>query len=176
MCNDRYVTPAPGEMTSFLGCAQSGSGWGFGQDRLEGGVFEKADFDADGDNLGKVGGGGEVFAPGAEVSEAKMAGAGEFQAGGDDGGIEIDDGAELDFDAELHAGGGEGFAVEDPAATVGEGGGEGGKKAVAFFVTEALDVERLHEGRASRMGLLPLWCSSENGEEGVRVTAGTVVM
>ena len=111
---------------------------------MEGGVFEEADLDTDGDDLAEVGGGGEVFAAGAEVGEAKMAGAGEFEAGGEDGGVEIDDRAELDLEAELHGGGGEGLAVEDPAATVGEGGGEGGEKAVALFVAEALDVERLH--------------------------------
>jgi hypothetical protein len=135
---------------------------------LEGGVFEEADFDSYGDDLAEVGGGGEVFAPGAEVSEAEVPGAGEFEAGADDGGVEIDDRAELDFDAELHGGRGEGFAVEDPAAAVGEGGCERGEKALAFFVTEALDVERLHEGRASRVGWLPLGCSSENEGEGVR--------
>lgn len=122
------------------GVASSCSGGEFGEDGLEGCVFEEADFDADGDDLAEVGGSGEVFAAGAEMGEAEVSGAGEFEAGGDDGGVEFDDGAELDLDAELHRGGGEGLAVEDPAAAVGEGGGEGGKEAVALFVAEALDV------------------------------------
>src|ERR1700730_6912380 len=100
------------------------SGGGFGEDELEGCVFEEADLDADGDELTEVGGGGEVFAAGAEVGEAEGSGAGEFEAGGDDGGVKIDDRAELDLEAELHGGGGEGLAVEDPAAAFGEGGGE----------------------------------------------------
>ena len=121
-----------------------GSGGGLGEDGLEGRVFEEADLDADGYDLAEVGGDREVFAAGAEMGEAEVAGAGEFEAGGDDGGVEIDDPAELDLDAELHGGGGKGLAIEDPAAAVGEGGGEGGKEAVALFIAEALDVERLH--------------------------------
>jgi hypothetical protein len=78
------------------------------------------------------------------VGEAKVAGAGEFEARGDDGGVEIDGSTELDFEAELHGRGREGLAVEDPASTVGEGRGEGRKEAVALFIAEALDVERLH--------------------------------
>src|SRR5258705_7597965 len=88
------------------------------------------------------------------MGEAEVAGTGEFEAGGDDRGVEIHDGAELDLDAELHAGRGEGLAVEDPAAAVGEGGGERGKEAVALFVAEGLDVERLHKCRASAARLV----------------------
>ena len=120
------------------------SGRGFGEDGLKGGVFNEADLDADGDDLAEVCGGGEVFAAGAEVGEAEMAGAREFEAGGDDGGVEIDGGTELDLEAELDGGGGEGPAVEDPAAAVCEGGGKGGEEAVPLLVAEALDVERLH--------------------------------
>jgi hypothetical protein len=104
-----------------------GSGEGVGEDGVEGRVFEEADLEADGDELTEVGGGGEVFAAGAEMGEAEVSGAGEFEAGGDDGGVEVDNGAELDLNAELHGGGGEGLAVEDPAAAVCEGGGKGGK-------------------------------------------------
>ena len=99
------------------------SGGGFGEDGLEGCVFEEADFDADGDDLAEVGGGAEVFAAGTEMGETEVSGAGEFEAGGDDGRVEFDDRAELDLEAELHGGGGEGLAVEDPAAAFGEGGG-----------------------------------------------------
>jgi hypothetical protein len=38
------------------------------------------------------------------MGEAEVSGAGEFEAGCDDGGVEIDDGAELEFYAELHGG------------------------------------------------------------------------
>jgi hypothetical protein len=111
---------------------------------LEGGIFQKTNLDADGDDLTEIGGSGEIFAAGAEVGEAKMARASEFEAGGDDGGVEIDDRAKLDLEAKLHGGGRKGLTIEDPAATVGEGGGEGGEEAVALFIAEALDVERLH--------------------------------
>jgi hypothetical protein len=110
------------EMTRS-GCCANGSGGGFGEDRLEGCVFEEADLDADGDDLAEIGGGGEVFTAGAEMREAQVSGAGELEAGGDDGGVEIDDRPELDLDAELHGGGGESLAVEDPAAAVCKGGG-----------------------------------------------------
>jgi hypothetical protein len=96
------------------------------------------------------------------MGEAEVSGAGEFEAGGDDGGVKIDDRTELDFYAKLHGGGREGLAVEDPATTIGEGGGEGGKEAVALFVAEALDVERLH-GRRVSAARLPSGCSSEDG-------------
>jgi hypothetical protein len=131
-------------MVLGLGLGLSSSRGAFGEDGLQGGVFEEADFDADSDNLAEVGWGGEVFAADAEVGETEMTGAGEFQAGGDDGGVEIDGRAELDLEMELHGGGGEGLAMEDPSATVGKGGGEGGEEAVALLVAEALDVKRLH--------------------------------
>jgi hypothetical protein len=152
------------------------SGGEFGEEGLEGCVFEEADFDADGDDLAEIGGGGEVFAAGAEMGEAEVSGAGEFEAGGDDGGVEFDDRAELDLDTELHGGGREGLAVEDPASAVGEGGGESGKEAVALFVAEALDVKRLHKCRASAAGLLAARVFIGEWRLSVRVEAGTVVM
>jgi hypothetical protein len=57
---------------------------------------------------------------------------------------------------------GERLAVEDPAATIGEGGGEDGKEAVALFVPETLDVERLN-GCTVSAARLPSGCSSEDG-------------
>jgi len=152
------------------------SGGGLGEDGLEGCVFEKADFDADGNDLAEVRGGGEVFAAGAEMGEAEVSGAGELEAGGDDGGVEVDDGAELDLDSELYGGGGECLAVEDPAAAVGERGGEGGKEAVALFITEALDVERLHGCRASAARLIAVRVFIGEWELSVRGPGGTVVM
>lgn len=111
---------------------------------MEGEVFEEADLEADGDDLAEVGGGGTVLAAGAEVGEAEVTGAGEFEARGDDGGVEVEDGAELDLKAELHGAGREGLAVEHPSSTVGETRGEGGEETVPLFVAEALDIERLH--------------------------------
>jgi len=111
---------------------------------VEGEIFEEADLEADGDDLAEVRSGGEVLAAGAEVGEAEMTGAGELKAGGDDGGIEIEDGAKLDLEAELHGAGREGSAVEHPAATVGKRRGESGDETVPLFVTEALNIERLH--------------------------------
>jgi hypothetical protein len=73
-----------------------------------------------------------------------MGSAGEFDSGGEDGGVEIEDGEELDFDAELYGGGGEGAAFEDPAAAVGERGREQGEDGGAFAVAEALYVDGLH--------------------------------
>ena len=108
---------------------------------MEGYVFEEADFQAEGDYLAEVGGAAEVFAAGAEVGEGEVGGAGEFDAGGEDGYVEVEDGAELDLEAELDGGGREGFAVEDPAAAVGEGVGEERQDGGALFVAEALDVD-----------------------------------
>ncbi len=75
---------------------------------------------------------------------ARWRGAGEFDAGGEDGGVEVEDGAELDLDAELDGGGGEGLAVEDPASAVGEGVGEERQDGGALFVAEGLEVDGLH--------------------------------
>ena len=108
---------------------------------MEGGIFEEADLNAYGDDLAEIGGGGEVLATGGEMGEAEVAGASELKARREDGGVEIDDGTELDLNTKLHGGGGEGFAVEDPATAVGEGGREGGEETVAFFVAETQDVE-----------------------------------
>jgi hypothetical protein len=119
---------------------------------MESGVFEKADLKANGDNLTEIGRGREIFVAGAEVGEAKMAGARKFQARGEDGGVKINDGAKLDLETELHGGGGESLAVEDPASAVGKGRGECGKEAVALFIAITLDFERLHKGRASVAG------------------------
>ena len=127
------------------------SGGGSGEDGLEGGVFEEADLDADGDDLAEVSGSGQVFAADAEVGETEVAVTGELKARGEDGGVKIDDGAELDFQVELNSRGGDGFAIEYPAAAFGEGGGKRVKDGVAFFVAETLDVERLHgEGAFGR--------------------------
>jgi hypothetical protein len=57
-----------------LGVSFSG-GW-FGEESVEGGVFEEADLEANSDDLTEVGGGGEVFATSAEMGESEMAGAG----------------------------------------------------------------------------------------------------
>jgi hypothetical protein len=122
-----------------LGCGGGGEEQG-----VEGEVFEEADLEADGDDLAEVSGGGAILARGAEVGEAEVAGAGEFEARGDYGGVEIEGGAELDLEAELHGAGGECFAVEHPATTVGKPRGEDGEETVSFFVAEALNIERLH--------------------------------
>jgi len=73
-----------------------------------------------------------------------VSGTREFKAGGDDGGVEINDGAELNLQPELHHAGRKRPAVKDPAAAVGKGRSQHGEQAVAFFVAEALDVEGLH--------------------------------
>ena len=70
-----------------------------------------------------------------------MAGAGEFDAGCDDGGVEVEDRAQLNLDAELHVGGREGFALENPSSAVAEGRSKDGEQAVALFIGEGLDVE-----------------------------------
>ena len=120
---------------------RSGEAGAGGEEGVEGDVVEEGEFEAEGYGLAEVGGEAAVIAAGAEFGEGFVAGAGEFDSGGEDGGVEVEDGEELDLDAELHIGGGEGFAVEDPAAAVGEGGGERGKQAVALLIGEGLDVE-----------------------------------
>jgi hypothetical protein len=111
--------------------------------RMQGDVFEEVDLDTNGDDLAEFGG-GEVFAAGAEVGEAQVAGTGEFETAGDERGVEVEGGAELDFDAELHGAGRKGLAAQDPAAAVGKGRGEGGEEIAALFVAEALNIERMH--------------------------------
>jgi hypothetical protein len=111
---------------------------------MEGVLFEEVDFETNGDDLAEIGGVGEVFAAGTEMGEGEMAGAGEFEARGEDGAVEVDNGTDLDLDAKLHGGGREGLSVNDPSTTFGEGGGQGGKEAVTFFIAKALDFERLH--------------------------------
>lgn len=98
-------------------CALSGRE----EDRLKGGVFEEADLETYGHDLAQLRRGGEVFAAGAEVGKAEVSGAGELEARGDDGCVEVDDGTELNLDTELHGGGRECFAVEDPASAVCKG-------------------------------------------------------
>jgi len=68
----------------------------------------------------------------------------KFQAGAEDRGVEIDDRTKLDLDAELHHRWRERLAIKDPAAAISKRGSEGREEAVAFFVAEALDIERLH--------------------------------
>jgi hypothetical protein len=111
---------------------------------VEGYVFEEADFYLEGYDLAEVGGGAEVASTGAELGEAKVAGAGDFEAGGDEAGIEIDDGAELDLDAEGRHGGRDGFSFDDPAAAFDEDTGEVDENCLAVIVGEAFDIERLH--------------------------------
>ena len=85
-----------------------------------------------------------VSAAGAEIGERQMSGAGELNAGGDEGGIEIEDGTQLDLNTELHRGGRERLAVQDPSAALRKGGGKGRQQIVPFIVTEALDINGLH--------------------------------
>lgn len=133
----------------------SGSAWsqevssgraGCRQKRVEGDVFKEANFDADGDDLSELRGACEVFTASAELREREVSGAGEFQTRGDDGGVEFECSANLDFNAELHGGGGERATVKDPAATVCEGSGKYRQDPGALLVAKALDIERLHVG------------------------------
>jgi hypothetical protein len=89
------------------------SGWGVAshEERVEGNVLEETDLEADSDDLTKIGRCREVLATGAKVGQAEVAGTGEFKAGGDDGGVKIEHGAELDLEAELHRIGREGLAL-----------------------------------------------------------------
>lgn len=125
---------------------------------MEGEVFEEGEFDADAEDLGAVG--GEMLAAGAEVGELVVAVAGEFDAGGDQGGVKLQDEAELDFQADLERSGGERLAIEDPGAAERDGGGQRGKEAVALFVGESLEFNELH-GVPRGVEGLPTTCSSE---------------
>ena len=112
------------------------------------------------------------------MGEAEVPGAGEFEARGDDGCVEVDDGAELNLNAELHGGGRECFAVEDPASAVCKSRGERGQDTLALFVAEALNIKRLH-GMFEPLPIevcLPIACSSERERVSVSLGRGTVVM
>ena len=82
-----------------------------------------------------------MSAAGAEFGEGYMARTGEFDSGGEDGGVEVEDGAKLDFDAELHVGGRESLAIVDPAAGAVKRGDQVGEQAMALFIGEGLDLE-----------------------------------
>lgn len=82
-----------------------------------------------------------MFAEHAEAGEVEVAGAGEFEAGGDEGGVQLDDGGELQFEAELKLGEREGAAVEEPAAAERHGFRDGGEQGAALVVAEGDEVE-----------------------------------
>lgn len=111
---------------------------------MEGDIFEKADFEADGHDLAKIRRRSEVFSTGTEIGEGEVTCPREFEAGGYDGGVEVEDGAKLNFETKLHRAGRERPATKNPASTVGQRRGKVWEEAVALFVTEALDIERLH--------------------------------
>ena len=111
---------------------------------MEGEVLEEVDLEADGDDLTEVGSAGSVFAAGAEIGQTEVPGAGERQARGDDGGVEIESSAELDLEAKLHGCGRKCFAIEHPSAAFGKARGEDGEETMSFFVAEALNIERMH--------------------------------
>lgn len=107
-------------------------------------ILEKADFEANGHNLSQIGWGGEVFSAGAEIGEREMPGASQLKTRGYDRCIEVEDGAELNFESKLHRIGRERLATEDPASTIGQRRGKVRKKTIAFFIAEALDIKELH--------------------------------
>lgn len=75
------------------------------QERMETDLFKKADFEPNGDDLAKFGRRSKIFAAGTEIGEAEVAGASQFEARRNERGIQIHDGAKLDFEAQLdHAG------------------------------------------------------------------------
>ncbi len=107
-------------------------------------VVEEIDLQADGDGLAEFRGDHSVVEPGTEVGERGVARAREFDPGAYDGGVEVQDGAQLNLDAELRIRRGERPALEHPPAAVAEGRCEVGEQAVALFVREGLNVERFH--------------------------------
>ncbi len=161
--------PAPG--------GDSGEAGGGGHEGVQGEVVEEVDFEADGDDLAKLAGDTEMFAAVAEFGKRFVRGSGEFDAGGEDGGIEVDDGAQLDLDAELGVAGRQRIAFEDPAAAVAEGAGEAGKDAVAVFVGKCLDCEGLGHRRFGVNGAtLLLGSLSVAWRRGLIFAVGTGVM
>lgn len=105
----------------------------------ERGVFEEADLEADGDDLAEEAEAGVAGAR-AEAGEGFSSAAGEFDADGGEGGVELEDAAELDFEEELDGVGGEGPTVEQPASAGGEAGGELREKVFAELVADGVDV------------------------------------
>jgi hypothetical protein len=131
-------------------------GWRGGvEDGVDDDVLEEADLDAEQDDLAEVRGDGKVFAAGAEVGEGEVAGASELNAEGEHGGVEIEDGTELNLDVELEGSGREGSAVENPASAVREGVGEERQDRGALVVAETLDGEWLHGDWGRRGSYFP---------------------
>jgi hypothetical protein len=79
-------------------------GW---REGVEDDVFEEADFDAKGDDLAELCDEAELLAAGAAVGEGEVGGAGGFDSGGEVGGVEVEEGAEV------HGGGGDSLAFAD---------------------------------------------------------------
>jgi hypothetical protein len=86
---------------------------------------------------------------GAEVGEGEAGGAGGFDSGGEDGGRELEDEAELDLDAELHGGGRRPRPPQSAKQVLEQDGG-------VLLVAEAPDVERLHVGSPPQFGVFLL--------------------
>src|SRR5450755_3472282 len=101
---------------------------------MQGHVFEKAEFEADADYLHGVVRAADVVARSAEAGQRVVGTTGEFDAGLDEGGVELDDGLELNFEAELHTGRGRGLALEHPASALREGRGEGGQETLTVLI------------------------------------------
>ena len=116
------------------------------QERVEGDVFEKGEFEPEREDLAQVDGVAAVTAAGAKAGQGIVGDRGEFDAGGDERGVELDDGAELQLEAKFHRGRGRGFALEHPAAAVGKGGRKGGQQRGAFGVAVALELEEAEPG------------------------------
>lgn len=77
----------------------SGKTYAAGQEGVEGDVLEKADLEAHGNHVAEAN--VEVVVAGPEVRHGAMGVAGKFEAGGNEGGVEVEDAAELNLKAEL---------------------------------------------------------------------------
>jgi hypothetical protein len=71
---------------------------------VQGDVFEEADLQAKDDDLTQLRGDAHVFAQCAELGEDFVPGAREFEAGRKQGGVEVENGTQLNLDAKLQVG------------------------------------------------------------------------
>jgi hypothetical protein len=111
---------------------------------VQGDILQEAEGEAQTDDAIGLRDALQMVTAGAEIGEGGVGEGGELDAGGDEGAIELDDAAELNFEAELDGVGGEGFAFEDPASTVGEGGGERGKETLPVLIAIGLEIDCIH--------------------------------
>ena len=108
-------------------------------------VLKEADLQTQQDNLPQIDRVCGVLPAGTEIGESNMRRASELKTRRDDGPVQLHNRTQLRFDAKLHHAGRQCSPIEDPPPAVGKRHEKSRQQAGAVVVTEALNIERLHE-------------------------------